>query len=59
MLQQEPLTIVVADDLPLVSEALASLCEGLSRSAVLAQCHDGEEALRSIEILQPDIALLV
>lgn len=58
MAAQSDFTTIVADDLPLMSESLAALCEGFPGCRVLGFCHDGTEALRMIDILQPDVALL-
>lgn len=58
MAAQIDFSTIVADDMPLMSESLAALCEGFPGCRVLGYCHDGEEALRMIEILQPDVALL-
>ena len=58
MAAQVEFSTIVADDRPLMSESLAALCEGFPGCRVLGHCHDGEEAYRMIEILQPDVALL-
>lgn len=49
---------IVADDLLLMSESLSALCEGFVGCRVLGHCQDGEEALRMISELRPDVALL-
>jgi len=50
-------SIVVADELTLFREGIASLCESWSLQ-VLAQCADGSRALEAIQALSPDVAIL-
>ncbi len=51
-------TLLIADQLVLVREGLASLCESSARFQVVAQCSDGEQALALIVKLNPDLAIL-
>lgn len=51
-------SILLADDLALVREGLAALCEAQPHLRVVGQCSDGASALRSIETNRPDIAVL-
>jgi DNA-binding NarL/FixJ family response regulator len=51
-------TILLADDLTLVREGLAALCQLSSQFVVVAQCSQGAAALRYIEERQPDLAVL-
>ncbi|MGH9665110.1 MAG: response regulator [Bryobacteraceae bacterium] len=51
-------SILLADDMTLFREALVALCESGARFRVVAQCSDGTTALRLIQELRPDIALL-
>jgi DNA-binding NarL/FixJ family response regulator len=51
-------TVLLADDLALVREGLAALCQGHPPFRVVAQCSEGAEALRVIELQRPDIAVL-
>jgi DNA-binding NarL/FixJ family response regulator len=51
-------TIVVGDELGLVREGLVKICNDLRQCRVVAQCPDGASALKAIEHLQPDLALL-
>jgi DNA-binding NarL/FixJ family response regulator len=53
-----PITVVLADDHPLMLRALDSLLGSEPDFQVVAQCANGEEALRSIRALQPDVAVL-
>jgi len=57
---REPKTysILLADDLTLVREGLAALCESQPRFRVVGQCAEGVVALRLIESQHPDIAVL-
>ena len=57
---QEPKTysILLADELTLVREGLAALCDAQVNLRVVAQCSDGASALRLIEERRPDIAVL-
>jgi DNA-binding NarL/FixJ family response regulator len=48
----------LADDLTLVREGLAALCEAHPGYKVIGQCSEGAAALRLIEERQPDIAVL-
>src|SRR5271168_3037232 len=57
---REPKTysILLADDLTLVREGLAALCEAQPQYRVIGQCSDGASAMRLIELQHPDIAVL-
>ena len=57
---REPKTysILLADDLTLVREGLAALCQAQPQYRVVAQCAEGATALRLIESKRPDIAVL-
>src|SRR5881409_2808760 len=53
-----PIRLVLADDHPLILDALEQLF-GLERDfQVLARCRDGEEALKAIASYQPDVMIL-
>ncbi len=51
-------TTVIADDLPLVAQATATLCDTFAGCLVLGHCSNGEAAWQMIESLSPDVALL-
>jgi DNA-binding NarL/FixJ family response regulator len=51
-------TILLADELTLVREGLAALCDAQPQFRVVGQCSDGAAALRLIESTSPDIAVL-
>ena len=56
---REPKTysILLADDLALVRDGLASLCQGHPAYRVVGQCSEGATALRLIETHRPNIAV--
>ena len=54
----DPIRIVLAEDHPVMREALRSLLTGESSISLLAEAKNGAEALALIERHQPDIALL-
>ena len=53
-----PITLVVADDHPIVLDGLDRLFETELDFRVLALCTEGEEALHAIRRERPDIAIL-
>jgi DNA-binding NarL/FixJ family response regulator len=57
---REPKTysILIADELTLVREGLAALCQNQAGFRVVGQCSEGVVALRMIETQRPDIAIL-
>jgi DNA-binding NarL/FixJ family response regulator len=57
---REPKTysIFLADELTLVREGLAALCDAQPQFRVVGQCSEGAVALRMIEAQRPDIAVL-
>ena len=57
---REPKTysILLADDMTLVREGLAALCDAQPHYKVMSQCSEGAVALRIIETQKPDIAVL-
>jgi two-component system, NarL family, response regulator LiaR len=50
--------VVVVDDHPATRTGLAALLDAQPDMAVVGQAADGEEALRAIATLQPDVALV-
>ena len=50
--------LIIADDHPLLRHGLRKMIEKDSRLTVLAEADDGAEALRLIQALKPDIAVL-
>ena len=57
---REPKTysILLADELTLVREGLAALCEAQIQFRVVGQCSTGADAMKQIEAQRPDIAVL-
>lgn len=53
-----PITIVVADDHPLILDGLVSLFDREEGLKVVASCRDGEETLRAARQHRPDILIL-
>ena len=53
-----PIRVVLADDHPLMLKALNDLLSGEPGFTVVAQCSDGEEALRAVRAHRPDLAVL-
>jgi len=53
-----PIRVVVADDHPIVLEGLSQLFALEKEFEVVERCHDGEEALRAVARLQPDVLVL-
>lgn len=51
-------SVLLADEASLLREGMAALCERTGLYEVVAQCEDGEEALRQIERFRPDIAVV-
>jgi two-component system response regulator DegU len=58
MEQRKKISILLADDLVLVREGIASLCEATGIYSVTDQCGDGATALQLIQTNQPDMAIL-
>jgi DNA-binding NarL/FixJ family response regulator len=53
-----PITVVIADDHPLMLKAVGDLLRGEPDFTVLAQCENGDEALAAVRAHQPDILVL-
>lgn len=58
MCPTDSISILIADELPLVREGIAALCAARPEFSVLAQCADGVAALNTLRLLQPDVAVL-
>jgi len=56
--EHQTYSILLADDLTLVREGLAALCNATPHYKVIGQCSQGAAALRLIETQQPDLAVL-
>ncbi|MFU8795873.1 MAG: response regulator [Dehalococcoidia bacterium] len=55
---REKLTVLIADDHPLVREALHQALNGEEDMEVVAEAGDGEEAVRLASELKPDVAVM-
>lgn len=53
-----PITVALADDHPLMLRGLQALLSSEVDFQVVAQCVNGDEALRSIRTYQPDLAVV-
>jgi DNA-binding NarL/FixJ family response regulator len=58
MTEPKKSAIVVADELTLLCEGIAAICDRTSRFRVVGQCRDGPTAVKMITSLKPAIALL-
>jgi DNA-binding NarL/FixJ family response regulator len=58
MEDRKKISILLADDLGLVREGLASLCESTGLYYALDQCSDGATALQLIQTRHPEIAII-
>ncbi len=56
--EQQPIDILLADELTLVREGLASLCNAIPGYRVVSQVGSAGAALAEIQRLQPNLALL-
>lgn len=52
-----PITVVIADDDPVVREGLEAILEAQTDIAVIGEARDGREAIALVERLQPDVVL--
>lgn len=50
--------IILADEMMLMREGVAKICESTQDFQVVAQCSDGGHAVKLIEELSPDVAIL-
>jgi DNA-binding NarL/FixJ family response regulator len=51
-------TIVLVDEMALVREGIAEVCEATGRYGVIGQCGDGAEALPVVTDTRPDVAVI-
>lgn len=54
----DEITIIIADDHPILRRGLRQVIEGDAGLRVLAEADDGEQALRLIQELKPQVAVL-
>ena len=53
-----PIRIVLADDHPLIRDAVEAVCRNAGDLEVVAMCADGEEAMAALARHRPDVLLL-
>ncbi|MDO9378238.1 MAG: response regulator transcription factor [Nocardioidaceae bacterium] len=53
-----PITVVIADDHPVVRNGLRALVESLGGFAVVGEAVDGEQAVRAAQTLHPDVVVM-
>lgn len=51
-------TILLADDHPMIRHGLRGLLEGIPDFRIVGECNDGLEALQKIELTKPDILVI-
>lgn len=56
--EEDPITVVIADDHALVREGTKELLNGQSGMTVVGEASDGEEAVRLAETLRPRVILM-
>jgi len=53
-----PVSVVLADDHPIVREGMVAFCEGQPELQIVGQCSDGLAAVEMIRALAPDFAFI-
>ena len=56
--ERQRITVVIADDHPIILAGLETLLQREPNITVVAQCTDGIEALRAVNKLRPDLLIL-
>jgi len=51
-------SVLLADELALVRDGLAAICQSSKQYRIVAQCSDGQAAWEQIQLLKPDVAIL-
>src|SRR5690242_4224012 len=54
----QEVTVLIVDDHPLLRRGLRDVIGGNSRFRIVGEASDGEEALRQLGCLKPDIAII-
>jgi two-component system, NarL family, nitrate/nitrite response regulator NarL len=57
-MNKEPISIVIADDHPMLLDGLRGLIESAGAYTIVAECRDGEAALHAIKRHAPHLAVL-
>ncbi|GGI57599.1 DNA-binding response regulator [Winogradskyella haliclonae] len=58
MLKMAPIKVIIIDDEHLARKRLANLIDEVSEFKLLSQCSNGEQAIKEIEDLKPDLIFL-
>jgi DNA-binding NarL/FixJ family response regulator len=58
MTEIDHVSIVLAEEMAMVREGIARVCERAETFRVIAQCSDGEAALHAIQSYKPDLAVI-
>jgi len=58
MKQSNIIRVLIADDRPIVLQALAALLESETDITVVGKARDGQEALEMFRLHQPDVTLI-
>ena len=53
-----PITVVIADDHPVVRNGLRALVDSLPGLSVVGEAADGESAVRETQLLRPDVVVM-
>ena len=54
----EPITVVIADDHPVVRNGLRALVDSLPGLRVVGEAGDGDSAVREAQLLRPDVVVM-
>jgi DNA-binding NarL/FixJ family response regulator len=55
---EEPITVVIVDDHPVVRGGLRALIESLGGFRVVGEAGDGEAAVREVQLQRPDVVVM-
>jgi DNA-binding NarL/FixJ family response regulator len=53
-----PITVVIADDHPVVRNGLRALVDSLPGLSVVGEATDGDSAVREVQLLRPDVVVM-
>jgi len=58
MEESDHISIVLGEELALIRDGIARVCESVTGFRVVAQCADGNAALEAIQLHKPDLAVI-